>query len=46
MNEQAEILLRQAQTHRAAGRAAEAAEAYAALLAIKPDLPTPGSTSP
>ena len=39
MSEQAEILLRQAQTHRAAGRAAEAAEAYAALLAMKPDLP-------
>ena len=39
MSEQAEILLRDAQSHRAAGRAGEAADAYAALLAIKPDLP-------
>jgi hypothetical protein len=39
MSEQAEVLLRQAQSHRAAGRSAEAAEAYAALLTIMPDLP-------
>ncbi|MDB5421135.1 MAG: hypothetical protein JWR59_1082 [Brevundimonas sp.] len=39
MSEQAEILLRQAQSHRTAGRSAEAADAYAALLELKPDLP-------
>lgn len=39
MSEQAEALLRQAQSHRAAGRSAEAADAYAALLALRPDLP-------
>ncbi|WP_395650620.1 sulfotransferase [Brevundimonas sp.] len=39
MGAQAEILLREAQGHRAAGRAGEAADAYAALLAIQPDLP-------
>lgn len=39
MSEQAEILLREAQAHRAAGRVGEAADAYAALLEIRPDLP-------
>lgn len=39
MSEQAEILLHQAQSHRTAGRSAEAADAYAALLELKPDLP-------
>ena len=39
MSAEAEVLLRRAQTARAAGRSAEAAEAYAALLAIRPDLP-------
>lgn len=39
MSAEAEILLREAQGHRAAGRAGEAADAYAALLAIQPDLP-------
>ena len=38
MSAEAEVLLRRAQTARAAGRSAEAAEAYAALLAIRPDL--------
>lgn len=39
MNDQAEVLLRQAQSHRAAGRSAEAADAYAALLELRPKLP-------
>jgi tetratricopeptide (TPR) repeat protein len=39
LSDQAELLLHQAQTHRAAGRPAEAAEAYAALLALRPDMP-------
>jgi len=39
MSEAAEILLHQAQSHRAAGRPGEAADAYAALLALRPDLP-------
>lgn len=39
MSQDAEILLRQAQDHRAAGRPAEAATAYEALLNIKPDMP-------
>lgn len=39
MSQDAEILLRQAQDHRAAGRSGEAATAYEALLAIKPDMP-------
>lgn len=39
MSAEAEVLLRRAQTARAAGRSAEAAEAYAALLVIRPDLP-------
>lgn len=39
MSAEAEVLLRRAQTARAAGRSAEAAEAYAALLALRPDLP-------
>ncbi|RZJ91251.1 MAG: tetratricopeptide repeat protein, partial [Brevundimonas sp.] len=39
MSDQAEVLLRQAQSHRAAGRSAEAADAYAALLELRPDLP-------
>lgn len=39
MSQEAELLLHQAQAHRAAGRPAEAAEAYAALLALRPDLP-------
>lgn len=39
MSEQAELHLRQAQAARAAGRFKEAAEAYSALLALRPDLP-------
>lgn len=39
MSQDAEVLLRQAQDHRAAGRSVEAATAYEALLAIKPDMP-------
>ncbi len=39
MSQEAEALLRQAQSHRAAGRSAEAADAYAALLDLQPDLP-------
>ena len=39
MTVEAETLLRQAQSHKLAGRPAEAAEAYEALLALRPDLP-------
>lgn len=39
MSQEAERLLHEAQTHRASGRPAEAADAYAALLALRPDLP-------
>jgi len=36
---EAETLLRQAQSHKLAGRPGEAADAYEALLALRPDLP-------
>ncbi|QTC91488.1 tetratricopeptide repeat-containing sulfotransferase family protein [Brevundimonas goettingensis] len=39
MSVEAETLLRQAQSHKAAGRPAEAAEAYGALLALRPNMP-------
>lgn len=39
MSQEAEAHLRRAQTARAAGRSAEAAESYEALLALRPDLP-------
>ena len=39
MSQEAETLLRQAQAHKLAGRPGEAAEAYEALLALRPDMP-------
>lgn len=39
MSVEAETLLRQAQSHKQAGRPAEAAEAYEALLTLRPNMP-------
>lgn len=39
MSVEAETLLRQAQSHKLAGRPAEAAEAYEALLTLRPNMP-------